>query len=56
MGHKVETGPERIRCHIRRPYTDKMITDQIRSTVYLIDRISGLSFPLEPATAATQTA
>jgi hypothetical protein len=38
MGHKVETGPERIRHHIRRPHPDNMITDQIRSTVYLIDR------------------
>jgi putative transposase len=37
MGHKVETGPERVRGHIRRPHPDKMITDQIRSTVYLID-------------------
>ena len=37
MGHKVETGPERVRHHVPRPHTDKMITDQIRSTVYLID-------------------
>ena len=37
MGHKVETGPERLRDHIPRPHTHKMITDQIRSTVYLID-------------------
>jgi hypothetical protein len=37
MGHKVEAGPERIRHHLPRPYPDKMITDQIRSTVYPID-------------------
>ncbi|HEX3199880.1 MAG TPA: hypothetical protein VHR39_20235, partial [Propionibacteriaceae bacterium] len=37
MGHKVETGPERVRGHIRRPHPNTMITDQIRSTVYLID-------------------
>jgi len=37
MGHKVEAGPERIRHHGPRPYPDNMITDQIRSTVYLID-------------------
>src|SRR5215216_6403146 len=37
MGHTVETSPERVRGHIRRPHPDKMITDQIRSTVYLID-------------------
>ena len=37
MGHKVEAGPERIRYHIPRPHPNKMITDQIRSTVYLID-------------------
>jgi hypothetical protein len=37
MGHKVETGPERIRYHVPRPHPNKMITDQIRSTVYLID-------------------
>ena len=37
MGHEVETGPERVRSHIRGPYPNKMITDQIRSTVYLID-------------------
>ena len=37
MGHKVEAGPERVRHRIPRPHTDKMITDQIRSTVYLID-------------------
>jgi hypothetical protein len=33
----VETGPERIRYHVPRPHPNKMITDQIRSTVYLID-------------------
>jgi hypothetical protein len=37
MGHKVEAGPERIRHHVPRPYPDNMITDQIRSTVYLMD-------------------
>jgi hypothetical protein len=37
MGHKVEAGPERIRHHLPRPYPDNMITDQIRSTVYLMD-------------------
>jgi hypothetical protein len=37
MGHKVETGPERLRHHVPRPHPNKMITDQIRSTVYLID-------------------
>ena len=37
MGHKVETGPERVRHHVPRPHPNKMITDQIRSTVYLID-------------------
>jgi hypothetical protein len=31
MGHKVETGAERIRHHIPRPHPNKMITDQIRS-------------------------
>jgi hypothetical protein len=36
-GHEVETGFERIRRHIRRPHPNKMITDQIRSTVYPID-------------------
>jgi len=36
-GHEVETGFERIRRHIRRPHPNKMITDQIRSSVYLID-------------------
>jgi hypothetical protein len=34
MGHKVETGPERLRYHVPRPHPNKMITDQIRSTVY----------------------
>jgi hypothetical protein len=29
--------PERIRHRLPRPYPDNMITDQIRSTVYLID-------------------
>ena len=37
MGHKVETGPERVRHHVPRPHPNPMITDQIRSTVYLID-------------------
>jgi hypothetical protein len=37
MGNKVEAGPERIRYHVPRPHPNKMITDQIRSTVYLID-------------------
>jgi hypothetical protein len=35
MGHEVEAGAERVRHHVPRPYTDNMITDQIRSTVYL---------------------
>jgi hypothetical protein len=31
MGHKVEAGPERVRHHVPRPHTNKMITrpDQI---------------------------
>jgi transposase len=37
MGHKVEAGPERVRDHIPRPHPNKMIIDQIRSTVNLID-------------------
>jgi len=37
MGHKVETGPERVRHNVPRPHSNKMITDQIRSTIYLID-------------------
>jgi len=37
MGHKMETGPERVRHYLPRPHPNKMITDQIRSTVYLID-------------------
>ena len=32
-----EAGPECLRNHVPRPHPDKMITDQIRSTVYLID-------------------
>jgi hypothetical protein len=48
MGHKVETGPERVRHRIPRPHTDKMITDQIRSTVYLID----LRWPASSAEAS----
>jgi hypothetical protein len=32
-----EASPERLRNHVPRPHPDKMITDQIRSTVYLID-------------------
>jgi hypothetical protein len=41
MGHEVEAGPQRVRSHIRGPYPNKMITDQIRSTVYLIDPFAG---------------
>jgi hypothetical protein len=37
MGHKIETGPKRVRDHAPRPHPNKMITDQVRSTVYLID-------------------
>jgi hypothetical protein len=37
MGHKVEAGPECVRDHVPRPHPNKMITDQIRSTVYRID-------------------
>ena len=37
MGHKVEAGTERVRHHVPRPHPNKMITDQIRSTVYRID-------------------
>jgi hypothetical protein len=37
MGHEVEAGPQRVRSHIRGPYPNKMITDQIRYTVYLTD-------------------
>jgi hypothetical protein len=37
MGHKVEAGLERVRHHVPRPHPNKMITDQIRSTDYLID-------------------
>ena len=41
MGDTVETGPERIRDHLRRANPHPMnTTDQIRSTVYLIDPIS----------------
>ena len=40
MGHEVEAGPERVRHHLPRPHPNKMITDQIRSTVYLIDPFS----------------
>jgi hypothetical protein len=42
MGNKVEAGPERLRYHVPRAYPDKMITDQIRSTVYLTDLPGGL--------------
>src|SRR5215218_3863388 len=28
------SGPQRLRHHVRRPHPNKMITDQIRSTVY----------------------
>jgi len=45
MGHKVETGPERVRHHVPRPHPNKMITDQIRSTVYLIDPSVDCSTP-----------
>jgi len=41
MGNKVEAGAERIRYHVPRPHPNKMITDQIRSTVYLIDPRAG---------------
>jgi hypothetical protein len=38
MGDTLETGLERIRDHLRRPNPHPMnTTDQIRSTVYLID-------------------
>jgi putative transposase len=37
MGYEVEAGAERVRHHVPRPHTNPMITDQIRSTVYLID-------------------
>ena len=37
MGNKVEAGPERIRYHVPRPHPNKMITDQIRSTVLPTD-------------------
>jgi hypothetical protein len=33
-GPQVETGPERLRHHVPRPHPDKMITDQIKSTIY----------------------
>ena len=36
MGHKVEAGLNAFAI-IPRPHPNKMITDQIRSTVYLID-------------------
>ena len=36
MGHEVEARPERVRHHLRRPHPNKMITDQIRSTVTAI--------------------
>ena len=37
MGDKVEAGPGGLRHHIPRPHPNKMITDQIRSTLYLTD-------------------
>jgi hypothetical protein len=38
MGHTMEAGFERIRDHFRRPHPHTMnTTDQIRSTVFLID-------------------
>jgi hypothetical protein len=36
----VEAGAERVRHHVPRPHTNPMITDQIRSTVYLIDPLN----------------
>src|SRR4249919_1904930 len=43
MGHKMEAGPQRVRHHIPRPHPNKMITDQIRSTVYRIDPLVTLA-------------
>ena len=37
MGHKGEARPERVRGHVPRPHPNKMITDQIRSTVYPVE-------------------
>jgi len=53
MGHKVETGPECVCRHIRGPNPNKMITDQIRSTLHLIDPVATVKAGRRPPARAS---